>query len=100
MKLPKPSAEKLREIARDLKPAYFALVMATGIVSIAADLLGMEAIAWALFILNAAAYVVLWAPTFWRLAAFPRRLLEDLKDYARGPGFLTSGGGFLRSGWS
>ena len=77
-------------MVRELNPAYFALVMATGIVSIAADLLGMPGAAWILFYLNGFAYLVLWGLTLWRLAAFPPRIFEDLKDYARGPGFLTA----------
>ena len=40
----------------DLFPGYFALVMATGIVSIAANLLRMEAIAWTLFRINEVSY--------------------------------------------
>jgi len=35
---------------RTLHPAYFALVMATGIVSIAAKLMGMSVVAWALLV--------------------------------------------------
>ena len=42
-----------------LHPSYFAMVMATGIVSIAAHLLGMPAIAGALFWLNLALYPLL-----------------------------------------
>jgi len=74
---------------RDLSPAYFALVMATGIVSIAADQLGFEPLAVALFAVNVAAYVVLWVLTALRLARWRRRLLDDLTDHLRGPGFLT-----------
>lgn len=73
----------------NLYPGYFALVMATGIVSISAFLLEMESIAWALFCLNQLAYVVLWLLTLIRLGCYPRRLLADLTDHARGPGFFT-----------
>lgn len=37
--------QSLREAVSDLPPAYFALVMATGIVSIAAWLSGLKAVA-------------------------------------------------------
>jgi tellurite resistance protein TehA-like permease len=46
----------------NLSPSYFALVMATGIVSIASDLLGMPRIARALLGINAFAYAALWMP--------------------------------------
>ena len=51
-------------------PRYFALVMATGIVSLAAHFLGHEYIAQALLWLNVFAYAVLWAITFIRFAAY------------------------------
>ena len=41
---------------RHLFPGYFALVMATGIVSIGTFLLDMRRVAWALFLVNAVAY--------------------------------------------
>ncbi|MGA8049260.1 MAG: C4-dicarboxylate ABC transporter, partial [Burkholderiales bacterium] len=43
-----------------MSPAYFGLVMATGIVSLAAAQLGHAAVARALYSLNVAAYAVLW----------------------------------------
>ncbi|MEO8718251.1 MAG: tellurite resistance/C4-dicarboxylate transporter family protein [Burkholderiales bacterium] len=83
-------AGALRRMARDLSPAYFAMVMATGIVSVAAHLLGMPRIADALFWLNVAAYLALWALTVLRAAWFPRELWHDMIDHQRGPGFFTS----------
>lgn len=74
---------------RDLYPGYFALVMATGIVSIAASLLEMSVTAWALFWINGIAYLVLWALLLLRLVRYPRHLLADLTSHARGPGFFT-----------
>jgi len=73
----------------DLFPGYFALVMATGITSIAANLLEMKPIAWALLYVNVAAFVVLWAMLLARLARFFPRVLDDLNDHVRGPGFFT-----------
>lgn len=72
-----------------LYPGYFALVMATGIVSLAAHFEEMPGIARLLFGLNCVAYVTLWALTLLRLVLFPRRLLGDLTDYARGVAFNT-----------
>jgi tellurite resistance protein TehA-like permease len=81
---------KLRLAVRSLSPAYFAMVMATGIVSLAAHLLAMPRIAGALFGLNVVAYVLLWALTVLRIAWFPRELGRDLVDHGRGPGFFTT----------
>ncbi|HXS26691.1 MAG TPA: hypothetical protein VN730_03395 [Steroidobacteraceae bacterium] len=46
--------------AEELYPGSFALVMATGALSIAFDLLQYAWVSRALFVLNAAAYGVLW----------------------------------------
>jgi tellurite resistance protein TehA-like permease len=81
--------DALRSAARDLYPGYFALVMATGIVSIAAHLLEMPPVAWALLGVNGVAYAVLWLLTLVRLTCYPSRLLADLTDHVRGPGFFT-----------
>jgi tellurite resistance protein TehA-like permease len=73
----------------NLFPGYFALVMATGIVSIAAEQRGYHGLALALLWVNAGAYVVLWALTIIRLVRFPRLLLADLASHRKGAGFLT-----------
>ncbi len=73
----------------DLYPGYFALVMATGIVSVAGHQLGFYRIAWLLFLINVAAYGVLSFQTLVRLVRFFPQLLADLVDYGRGPGFFT-----------
>ena len=75
--------------AETLFPGYFALVMATAAVSIACQLLGYPMIAGALLWLNMTFYVVLWALTIARLANFPHRLVADLFDHQRAPGFFT-----------
>jgi tellurite resistance protein TehA-like permease len=80
----------IREAAATLHPAYFALVMATGIIAVAAALLGLPAIATPLFWVSIAAYVVLWVLTLARLAWHPRLLLADLTDHTRGHGFFTA----------
>lgn len=74
---------------KGLSPSYFALVMATGIVSIGCDLLGMSALAWVLFVVNICAYPVLWVLTVLRLVRYPAAFLGDLTDHQRGVGFLT-----------
>jgi tellurite resistance protein TehA-like permease len=48
------------------------------------------ALAWAFFALSLVAYAVLWLLTLVRLLGWPRRLLADLVDHKRGPGFFTA----------
>jgi len=79
--------EKLR--LADLSPAYFGMVMATGIVSVAAHMQGLATIAHTLFWLNVAAYALLWALNLLRAFRYPARFFGDLTDHARGPGFFT-----------
>jgi tellurite resistance protein TehA-like permease len=66
------------------------MVMATGIVSIAGDLLGMSAIALGLCWLNLFFFVILWLLTFARFVWHRTRFLADLIDHNRGPGFFTT----------
>lgn len=73
----------------NLFPGYFALVMATGIVSIAAHFLNMEPVAQALLWLNVVAYVVLWALTLGRLAWYRPQLVDDLTHHGKSVLFLT-----------
>ncbi len=75
---------------RTLHPAYFALVMATGIVSIAAQLMQMRAIALLLLVTNLIAFATLWILTIIRVAMFPRDVFADLIDHQRGVGFFTT----------
>lgn len=74
---------------RGLHPAYFALVMATGIVSLAGHLLGMRALAWGLFVFNIVAYIALWGLTLARLARHADAMRNDLFDHNRCVGFFT-----------
>src|SRR5205823_12568433 len=85
-----PFMNWLAEGARGLSPAYFALVMATGIVSIASDRAELRTIAAVLLWLNAAQYLLLWILTSWRLLRYHRALLDDLTDHQSGPGFLSA----------
>ena len=80
----------MTEELRTLHPAYFALVMATGIVSIAAKLLAIPYVPLALLAVNVVAYVVLWLLTLLRLARYPRDVFADLIDHQRGVGFFTT----------
>ena len=73
-----------------LFPGYFALVMATGIVSIAAFTLGMPLIARILLVVNIAAYAILGVLLLLRIFRYPMDVLADLADHGRGPGFFTA----------
>jgi len=79
----------LDEEIANLHPAYFSLVMATGIVSIASYLLGMHLIAWSIFYINQTAYIVLWILFLARLLRYPERLVKDFYNHTLAPGFLT-----------
>ena len=72
-----------------LFPGYFALVMATGIVSIAAFLLEMPVVAQALLVLNLVAYAILWLLLLVRLWRYWPEVRADLTSHARAPGFFT-----------
>lgn len=73
----------------DLSPAYFGMVMATAILSVAAETGGRNRLAMALFVVALAVYAVLCVLTVARLVLFPRRIANDLVDHLRGPGFFT-----------
>jgi tellurite resistance protein TehA-like permease len=66
------------------------MVMATGIVSIACQLLDLHLIGRILFWLNILFYVVLCALTFVRCVRYPKRLQADLLHHGRSVGFFTT----------
>lgn len=68
-----------RQVAR-LFPGYFALVMATGIISNTLWFQGHRGLSDDLFAVNAAAYPWLLAATLLRAVRFPRALWEDLAN--------------------
>ena len=77
-------------LAAGLPPASFGIVMATGIVSIAMQQLGLPALARALLALNAMLYAGLWVLTMLRLLRHTARFVADLRHHARSPGFFTT----------
>lgn len=74
---------------KGLSPYYFALVMATGIVSIASLLWGMRVIAVTLLMINIIFYVALSSLTFLRIVKYNRQFLNDLTSHQNGPGVFT-----------
>ncbi|HEY6728279.1 MAG TPA: tellurite resistance/C4-dicarboxylate transporter family protein [Polyangiaceae bacterium] len=83
------ATDRLAQGIANLFPGYFALVMATAIVSIASKLLGPIWLAGPLLWLNAAQYLILSLLLCLRLVFYPRRVLDDVKDHERGAGFFT-----------
>ncbi|KGM52287.1 C4-dicarboxylate ABC transporter [Lysobacter concretionis Ko07 = DSM 16239] len=73
-----------------LSPAYFGMVMATGIVSLAASMQGLPRLANVLFALNVAMYATLWVLYLIRLWRHRDAFLQDLGDHLRGAGFFTT----------
>ena len=81
--------DQLQLRIKELLPAYFALVMATGIISIATFLSGWEEVGYWLFYLNMVFLVLLLLAFGYRCLKFGNRVLEDFRSYQKGPGFFT-----------
>jgi tellurite resistance protein TehA-like permease len=72
-----------------LFPGYFALVMATGIIAVAASQQKIDWLAELLYAIAAIAYVVLMILTAIRVVVFNRAFAIDVTSHARGFAFLT-----------
>ncbi|HET7388953.1 MAG TPA: tellurite resistance/C4-dicarboxylate transporter family protein [Nocardioidaceae bacterium] len=79
----------VRARVRGLNPGCFALVMATGIVSVAMRNHELAVLSQALLWLAAFEYVVLLVLTGWRLVAFGSAMAADFADPSRAFGFFT-----------
>ena len=73
----------------NLSPSYFALVMATGIVSIGAKLCDYPSVAGFLFYINIASFAILIILYFARLVFYPKAIISDFAHPSKSPGFLT-----------
>jgi tellurite resistance protein TehA-like permease len=78
-----------RDAVRTLNPGYFALVMATGIVSIAMQNHLAYPISVTLLWLAGVEYVALLGVYLWRLASFRSAVAADLSDPGRAFGYFT-----------
>ena len=95
---PRPSVVRQRGISwsparaaiAGMHPAYFALVMATGILGVGCDLLDLPTLPTLLLWLNLAAYPILIVLSGLRMVLFPARFLADFSSHQRGPGFFTA----------
>lgn len=63
--------------------------MATGIVSVAAERLGLDALAKGLFALNALLFAALVVVSIWRVVRFPAAVVDDAANPVRAAGFFT-----------
>src|SRR5699024_7675922 len=70
-------------------PANFGMVMATGIVSLAAWFLHYDEAASTLFYLNNVLYGVLCSLFALRLLRYPKCFFHDMFSYTQGPAFFT-----------
>lgn len=87
----------LQKELKELSPVYFALVMATGIVSIGCHLLAFSWLSTCLLYINHLNYGVLLIMLMARTVLYPKALMGDLSNSSNGPGFLTfvAGSGML-----
>jgi tellurite resistance protein TehA-like permease len=79
----------VRDAVRTLNPGYFALVMATGIVSIAMENHHAYELSVVLLWLPGIEYLVLLCVYGWRVVAFRAAVAADLTDPARAFGYFT-----------
>ena len=73
-----------------MHPAYFALVMATGIVSLACSVEGYPLLAKGLLALNLVFYPALWLLTIARVVRHRAEVIADLRNHGRSVGFFTT----------
>lgn len=82
-------AVRFRQLLRGLSPSYFALVMATGILSIGTEQVGYPRLSQGLLWVALAAYVGLLILYLVRAVTFWSDTLLDLRDPERGFGYFT-----------
>jgi len=79
----------VRASVETMSPNYFSMVMATGILSLAAHLLGIPFLPEALFVLNWILFAVICVLAIARLCWHTRLVVADLVDHLNAPGFFT-----------
>ncbi len=83
----------MRAAVRDADPGYFAVVMATGIMSRAVQLDGVDWLSGILLGAAIAAFALLAVVYAWRLAVYRAQVLADAADPRRAFGFFTLAAG-------
>lgn len=86
---PAPCSSLIPRIIAHFPYNYFALVMATGIVSIGCETAGFHSIARALLYLNTLHYALCLILAIAKLITYPTVVWEDLIHSDKGPGYLT-----------
>ena len=84
-----PLAHRFGTAVEGLTPGYFALVMASGIISVGLELEGVRGASLVLLVVCAAAFVVLLGLTALRLVRYRHAMAEDFTDPRRAFGFFT-----------
>ncbi len=85
-----PARPRILDGVETLFPGYFAMVMATGIVAVAARQQDVVWLAETMYGVAAVAYVVLAGLLVARVVLYPRRFVADLTSHAKGFAFLTT----------
>ena len=80
---------RIRRAVEGLTPGYFALVMATGIISVGMKFEGFAVISLLLLAICAASFVVLVCLNLWRFASYRSSVKDDFMDPRRAFGFFT-----------
>jgi tellurite resistance protein TehA-like permease len=78
------------DAVKQLSPAYFALVMATGIVSVGAWDFKLGALAIGLLVFNIVAYIAIAMLTILRAIRYPDLFASDITSHRQAPGFFTA----------
>ena len=87
--LPQTSPGRVGGLVEKLTPGYFALVMASGIISIGLNLSGFRGLSIALLVVCIVSYVVLVVLNVWRFAGHRHAMIDDFRDPKRAFGFFT-----------
>jgi tellurite resistance protein TehA-like permease len=86
---PNSIGSRVLDAVRTLTPGYFALTMASGIISVGLELEGFHALSAVLLAVCAVSYAVILVLSLVRLARFPADMRRDFMDPARAFGFFT-----------
>ncbi|MDN5789972.1 MAG: tellurite resistance/C4-dicarboxylate transporter family protein [Micrococcales bacterium] len=85
----RPLSGRVESMVEGLTPGYFALVMASGIVSLGLHLTGFDVLSVALFVVCIASYVLLCLLNLWRFIAYRHAMASDFRAPRRAFGFFT-----------
>jgi tellurite resistance protein TehA-like permease len=81
--------QRVRRAVEGLTPGYFALVMASGIISVGMKLKGFEVLSTLLLVACACSFGVLASLTLWRFIDYRSAVSDDFLDPGRAFGFFT-----------